>query len=52
MTPTKAVAAAVGAIASILLAFNVHVSEEVQALIITVVTFVVTYLAPKNRRRA
>jgi hypothetical protein len=49
MSPySKAIAAVVGAIAAVLVAFNVDVSEELQAAIITVVTALAVYFAPKN----
>lgn len=49
MTPTKAVAAVVGAICSILLAFHIDVPEEVKGLIITVGTALFTYFSPPNK---
>jgi hypothetical protein len=49
MSPySKAIAAVVGAIAAVLVAFNIDVSEEVQAAVITVVTAAFVYFAPKN----
>lgn len=48
MTASKSIAAVVAAVASILVAFHVDVSTEVQAAIITVATAVAVYLAPKN----
>ena len=45
---SKAIAAVVGAIASVLVAFNIDVSSEVQGAIITLATAVAVLLAPKN----
>ena len=44
----KAVAAVVAGVASILLAFNIDVSEELQAAIITVVTGLAVYVVPNQ----
>lgn len=44
----KAIGAVVGAVAASLLVFNVELSPEVQATIITVASGVVTLLWPKN----
>ena len=44
----KAIAAVVAAVVASLAVFNVDVSAEVQATIITVATGLVTLLAPKN----
>ena len=46
MSFNKAVAAVVAGLASILLAFNVDVSQELQAAIITVVTGLSVYVVP------
>ena len=45
---TKAISATVAALAAVLVVFNVEMSEEVQATIITVAVGLVTLLAPKN----
>ena len=44
----KAIAAVVGAVASVLVAFNIDVSAELQGAIVTVVTAIVVALAPAN----
>jgi len=44
----KAIAAIVAAVAASLLVFNIDLSAEVQATIITVATGLVTLIAPKN----
>ena len=44
----KAIAAVVGAVASVLVVFNVDVSEEVQAAIITLATAAAVAFAPPN----
>lgn len=44
----KSIAAVVAALASILVVFNVDISEELQGAIVTVATAVAVYLAPKN----
>jgi hypothetical protein len=45
---SKAISAVVAAVIAVLVVFNVEVSEEVQATIITVAVGLVTLLAPKN----
>jgi uncharacterized membrane protein len=45
---SKAIAAVVGAVAAVAIVFNVDISEETQAVIISVATGLVTLLAPKN----
>jgi hypothetical protein len=45
---SKAIAAIVGAIVSVLVAFNINVDQEIQAAIITLATAVAVLLAPKN----
>lgn len=44
----KAIAAAVAGIASVLIAFNIDVSQELQGAIVVVLTGLVTALSPKN----
>lgn len=44
----KAIAATVAAVAAVLLVFNVEMSDEVQATIISVATGLATLLAPAN----
>lgn len=48
MAYSKAIAAVVGALASVLVVFNVDISTELQGAIITIATAVAVYLAPKN----
>lgn len=45
---SKAIAAVVGGVVSILVAFNIDVDEEVQAAIITIATAVAVWIAPRN----
>jgi hypothetical protein len=44
----KSIAAIVGALASVLVTFNVDISTELQGAIITVVTAIAVLVAPKN----
>lgn len=46
---SKAIATIIGAAVSVLLAFNVEVSQELQAAIILVVTTLATIIAPANK---
>lgn len=48
MQYSKAIAAVVGALAAVLVTFNVELSEEVQGAIITLATAVAVWLAPAN----
>ena len=49
MSPySKAIAAVVGALATVLLTFNIDIDEELQGAIIVVVTALAVALAPKN----
>ena len=53
MSPySKAIAAVVGALATVLVTFNIDIDEELQGAIIVVVTAIVTWLAPANRPTA
>lgn len=45
---SKAIAAVVSAVAAVAIVFNVEISQEVQATIISVAVGLVTLLAPKN----
>ena len=46
---SKSIAAVVGALASLLVVFNVDISSELQAAIVTVVTAISVYFAPANQ---
>lgn len=49
MSPySKAIAAIVGALASVLITFNIDISTELQGAIITVATAIAVWAAPKN----
>ena len=48
MAYSKLIAGVVAALASVLVAFHVDVSTEVQGAIITLATAVAVYLAPAN----
>ena len=45
---SKAIAAVVGALAAVLVTFNIDISEELQGAIIVVASAVATALAPAN----
>lgn len=47
-TYSKSIAAIVGALASVLVTFNVDISEELTGAVITVVTALFVLLSPKN----
>lgn len=46
---STAIAAVVGAVVSVLVAFNIDVDEEVQAAIVTLATAIAVFLAPPNQ---
>lgn len=46
---SKAIAAFVAAVASVLVVFNIDVSEELQGAIVTVVTALAVVVAPPNQ---
>lgn len=46
---SKAIAAAVAAVASLLVVFNVHVDEEVKGAIVTLATALAVFVAPPNQ---
>lgn len=49
MSPySKSIAAIVGALASVLITFNIDISTELQGAIITVATAIAVWAAPKN----
>lgn len=48
MRYNKSIAAIVGAIASVLITFNIDISSELQGAIITVATALVVLVSPKN----
>jgi hypothetical protein len=48
MSASKAIAAIVGAVVSVLVTFNIDVSEELSGAIIVIATSIAVYLAPKN----
>jgi hypothetical protein len=48
MAYSKSIAAIVAAAASVLITFNVDISEELQGAIITVATAIAVWLAPRN----
>lgn len=48
MAYSKAIAAIVGALAAVLITFNVELDETVQGAIITLATAVAVWLAPRN----
>lgn len=48
MAYSKAIAAIVGALVSVLVFFNVDVTEEVAGAAITIITALAVALAPKN----
>lgn len=48
MQYSKAIAAIVGALVTVLVTFNIDISSELQGAIITVVTALAVLVAPKN----
>jgi uncharacterized membrane protein YgaE (UPF0421/DUF939 family) len=49
MQYSKAIAAIVGALVSVLVVFNIDVSTEVQGAVITLATAIAVFLAPRNQ---